>query len=274
MKKILLTGAAGALGSRLRAPMAAMADELVSTDLAASVNDLAANESYRQADLADLALVREMAEGAEMIVHFGAIPDEAPFDDILKNNIVPAYNIWQAAADHGVRRVVYASSIHAVGMHPKTDVIGADCAHRPDGFYGLAKCFAEDVARMYWDKEGVEAVCLRILSCTEPVKNTRAVGSWLSYRDMVHLVERSVSTPVTGFLVAYGVSNNDRSPVDNSAAAVLGYRPQDNAEEFAKDLFASAPTPDPSDPAQMTHGGPFASVELGVSGVSMLKKMG
>jgi uronate dehydrogenase len=127
---------------------------------------------------------------------------------------------------------------------------------------------------MYWDKEGVEAVCLRILSCTEPVKNTRAVGSWLSYRDMVHLVERSVSTPVTGFLVAYGVSNNDRSPVDNSAAAVLGYRPQDNAEEFAKDLFASAPTPDPSDPAQMTHGGPFASVELGVSGVSMLKKMG
>ena len=102
MKKILLTGAAGALGSRLRAPMAAMADELVSTDLAASVNDLAANESYRQADLADLALVREMAEGAEMIVHFGAIPDEAPFDDILKNNIVPAYNIWQAAADHSV----------------------------------------------------------------------------------------------------------------------------------------------------------------------------
>ena len=111
MKKILLTGAAGALGSRLRAPMAAMADELQSTDLPETVGELAANETYRQADLSDLGLVREMAEGAEMIVHFGAIPDEAPFDDILKNNIVPAYNIWQAAAEAGVRRVVYASSI-------------------------------------------------------------------------------------------------------------------------------------------------------------------
>lgn len=274
MKKILLTGAAGALGSRLRAPLAAMADQLLSTDLAAEVGDLADNETYVQADLADFDVVQDMADGVEMIVHFGAIPDEAPFDDILKNNIVPAYNVWEAAARKTVRRVVYASSIHAVGMHPKTTLINSESAHRPDGFYGLAKCFAEDVARMYWDKKGIEAVCLRILSCTEPVTNTRAIGSWLSYRDMVHLVEQSVSTPVTGFLIAYGVSNNDRSPVDNAAAAVLGYRPQDNAEIFANDLLTAAPTPDPHDLSQTTHGGPFASVELGVSGVSMLKKMG
>lgn len=271
MKKIVLTGAAGALGSRLRAPLARMADQLVSTDLAEAVDNVSDNESYTKVDLGDRQAVMDLIEGADMVVHFGAIGDEAAFDDILHSNILGAYNVWHAAHTHGVRRIVYASSIHSVGMYPKTKAIGTDLPHRPDTFYGLSKCFAEDMASMYWDKYGLEAVCLRIYSCSGPVQNARALGSWLSYDDLIQLVERSVDTPITGFTVVYGVSDNDRSPVDNSAASFLGYRPRDNAEQFSGEILAHAPAADPADAGQMCHGGPFATVPLGVSGVQFLK---
>jgi uronate dehydrogenase len=269
MKKLVLTGAAGRLGSYLRAPLSRLCDELVSTDLAPELSDLLPNERYVSADLQDLGRMTDLLQGADMVVHFGAIGDEAPFDAILGANIIGAYNIWEAAHRNSLRRVIYASSIHAVGMHKKTDFIGIDAAHRPDTFYGLAKCFAEDLASLYWDKRGLESVCLRILSCAE-VSNPRAVGSWLSYGDLVLLVERAIDTPVTGFSVVYGVSDNDRAPVDNTLASHLGYRPRDNAEQYAKKIYAQYPSLDPKDPGNMCHGGPFASVPLGMSGVALL----
>jgi len=267
MKKLVLTGAAGRLGSYLREPLSKMADELVSTDIVADFGRTYPGERYVQADVGDLAAIEAILEGADMVVHFGAIPDEAPFDDILHSNIVGAYNIWEAAHRNKVRRVIYASSIHAVGMHPKTDRIGADAAHRPDTYYGLSKCFAEDLARMYWDKLNIEAVCLRIMSCAN-VSGPRSLHMWLSYDDLIQLVQRSVETPHVGFTVLYGVSNNDRIPVDNSAAAFLGYRPKDNAEDHAGTYLADAEAVDVTDRALTTHGGPFATVELGHSGTA------
>ncbi len=270
MKKLVLTGAAGRLGSYLREPLSKLCDQLVSTDLAADVGTLYANESYVRADLADLDAMVDLLAGADMVVHFGAVGDEAPFDTILGPNIIGAYNIWEAAHRNKLRRVVYASSIHAVGMYPKTQFIGTDVPHRPDTFYGLAKCFAEDLAQLYWDKRQLEAVCLRILSCAQ-VGNPRAVGSWLSYDDLIQLVTRAIDTPVTGFTVVYGVSDNDRAPVDNAAASFLGYRPKDNAESHAAGQFAAAGPADPTDPGQMCHGGPFAAIGLGESGLALLK---
>ena len=269
MKKLVLTGAAGRLGSYLREPLSKLCDQLVSTDLAADVGTLYPNESYVTADLADLDAMVELLAGADMVVHFGAVGDEAPFETILGPNIIGAYNIWEAAHRNKLRRVVYASSIHAVGMYPKTQFIGTDVPHRPDTFYGLAKCFAEDLAQLYWDKRQLEAVCLRILSCAQ-VGNPRAVGSWLSYDDLIRLVTRAIDTPVTGFTVVYGVSDNDRAPVDNAAASFLGYRPKDNAESHAASQFAAAGPADPTDPGQMCHGGPFASIGLGESGLAVL----
>lgn len=260
--KLVLTGAAGRLGSYLREPLAKMAGSLVSTDMVEDIGSLYPGETYVKADLADFEAVHRALEGADMVVHFGAIADEAPFEELLGPNFIGAYNVWESAFRHGMRRVVYASSIHAVGMYPKNEFIGTDVAHRPDTFYGLAKCFAEDLGRMYWEKRGLESVHLRILSCAQ-VTNARALGSWLSYGDLVHLVERAIDTPVTGFTVVYGVSNNDRAPVDNSAAHFLGYRPKDNAEQFAAKILAEMPAPDAADPGQMCHGGPFASVPLG-----------
>ncbi|MEM6972834.1 MAG: NAD(P)-dependent oxidoreductase [Pseudomonadota bacterium] len=269
MKKLVLTGAAGRLGSRLRAPLARICETLVSSDIAESVPDLLPNERYVQADLTDLDAMVALMEGAEMVLHFGAIVDEAPFEVLWGPNFMGAYNVWEAAHRGGLRRVVYASSIHAVGMHPKNATIGIDAPHKPDTFYGLAKCFAEDLASLYWDRRGLEAVCLRILSCAD-VTNPRAVGTWLSFGDLERLVLRAVDTPVTGFSVVYGVSDNDRAPVDNSKARHLGYRPQDNAEQFAEAVFAEAGPQDPHDPGNFYLGGPFAKVELGQSGMALL----
>lgn len=269
MKKLVLTGAAGRLGSYLREPLSEICETLVSSDIVDDLGQLYPSEHYQQADLADFEAVSNLLQGADMVVHFGAVGDEVPFEDILGPNIIGAYNIWEAAHRHGLRRVVYASSIHAVGMHPKQDFIGIDAPHRPDTFYGLAKCFAEDLARLYWDKRGLEAVCLRILSCAQ-VTSPRALGTWLSYDDLIQLVLRAIDTPTTGFSLIYGVSDNDRAPVDNSGAHHLGYRPCDNAEKFADAILKTAPPGDPKDPAQMYHGGPFAAIELGNSGLATM----
>lgn len=269
LKRLVLTGAAGRLGSWLREPLTKLADELVSTDIIDDIGKLYDGERYVKADLAELDAMMKVIEGADMVVHFGAIGDEAPFETLLGPNFIGAYNVWEAAHHHGVKRVVYASSIHAVGMYPKNEFIGTDVPHRPDTFYGLAKCFTEDLGRMYWEKRGLESVHMRILSCAQ-VTNARALGSWLSYDDLIQLVTRSIETPVTGFSVVYGVSNNDRAPVDNAKASFLGYRPKDNAEQFAEEILAAEPPMDPQNPGHMRHGGPFASVELGNSGVASM----
>ncbi|WP_108816298.1 NAD-dependent epimerase/dehydratase family protein [Loktanella sp. Alg231-35] len=269
MKKLVLTGAAGRLGSYLREPLTKLCDELVSTDIAEDVGALYPGERYVKADLSDLNAMLEVIKDADMVVHFGAIGDEAAWDDILQSNIIGAYNVWEAAYRCGVKRVVYASSVHAVGMHKKTDTIGLDALHRPDTYYGLAKCFSEDLASLYWDKRGIESVCMRIFSCAQ-ANNARSIGTWLSYDDLIHLVERSIDSPVVGFTIVYGLSNNDRAVVDNSKAGHLGYRPKDNAEVFAKEVFADTPPLDNKDPANLCIGGPFATVELGNSGVAAL----
>jgi len=267
MKKIVLTGAAGRLGSYLREPLSRMCDCLVSTDIADDLGKLYDGETYMKADLASMEEMAKVIEGADMVVHFGAFVDEGPFEQLLGPNFIGSYNVWEAAYQTDARRVVYASSIHAVGMYPKTECIDTEVPHRPDTFYGLAKCFSEDLGRMYWEKRGLESVHLRILSCAQP-NNARALGSYLSYDDLIQLVKRAVDTPVTGFSVIYGVSKNDRCPVDNSKASFLGYRPKDNAEDVATTVLADTPSLDPQDPGHMCHGGPFASVTLGNSGLA------
>ena len=270
MKKLVLTGAAGRLGSYLREPLSELCDNLVSTDLVEKIGSTYSGETYIKADLANFDEVNALMDGAEMIMHFGALSDEDTFDKILSSNIIGAYNVWEAAARNHVNRVIYASSIHAVGMYPKNEHIGINVPHRPDTFYGLAKCFAEDLASLYWDKKQVEAVCLRILSCAK-VTSSRALGSWLSYDDLILLVKRAIDAPTTGFSIIYGVSNNDRTPVDNSEASFLGYKPKDNAEQYADKILRNANKVNKNDPAHIFHGGPFAAVELGKSGKAIMQ---
>lgn len=271
--KLVLTGAAGNLGHELRGALSAMCRELVSTDIKPARTDLLPNETYVLADVAKYDDIAPLLDGADMVVHFGAVVDEMPFETLLGPNFVGAYNVWEAAHKHGLRRVIYASSIHAVGLAETNSGVDTDTPHRPDTFYGLAKCFSEDLGRMYWEKRGLESVCLRILSCTPKPQNVRALGTWLSYADMVQLVVRAVETPVVGFTVAYGVSANTRAAVSNHKVGFLGYKPNDNAEDWAAELFAKAEPADPTDLAQSRLGGPFASVPLGESGIAGIAAM-
>ncbi len=272
-KKIVLTGACGSLGMQLRATLASLADELLSVDIADAPADLLPNETFVQADVSSFDETLPLMVGADMAVHFASIADERPFEELLGPNYLSCYNVWEAGHRHGVRRIIYASSIHAVGMVENAAGAGPDVDHAPDTFYGLAKCFAEDLGKLYWAKRGMESVHLRIASCTSEPQNARALRTWLSFDDLRHLVTRAVQATTTGFTVVYGFSNNDRTPINNTRANFLGYRPKDNAEDWADKLLAEAPTPNPSDPAQMCLGGPFATVPLGESGVAGIKAL-
>jgi|GEM_PF-36450 len=272
-KKIVLTGACGTLGMEIRETLASLADELLSVDIIDAPATLFPNETFAKADCAILDEVLPLMEGANIAVHFASIPDERPFEDLLGPNFLSSYNVWEAGHRHGVQRVIYASSVHAVGMVENAAGADLDVDHAPDTFYGLAKCFSEDLGKLYWAKRGMESVHLRIFSCTKVPQNVRALRTWLSFDDLRHLVERSVTATTTGFTVVWGVSNNDRAPVDNSKAAFLGYHPKDNAENWAETLYAAAQPADPSDQAQLRLGGPFATIPLGESGVAAIKAM-
>ncbi|MCF2904928.1 NAD(P)-dependent oxidoreductase [Octadecabacter sp. CECT 8868] len=272
-KKIVLTGASGTLGMELRGTLASLADELLSVDIAAAPADLLENETFVQADCSNFDEVLPLMEGADIAVHFASIVDERPFEELLGPNYLSSYNVWEAGYRHGVKRVIYASSVHAVGMLENSAGIDTDADHAPDTFYGLAKCFTEDLGKLYWSKRGMESVHLRIFSCTKVPQNARALRTWLSFDDLRHLVERSITTQATGFAVVYGISNNDRAPVNNAKSTFLGYRPKDNAENWAESLIPAGVDVDRTDPAHLLIGGPFATVPLGESGLAGIQAM-
>lgn len=258
--RILITGAAGRLGSRLRTGLAPLADKIRLVDRVA-IGDLQEHEEAATFELDDMAAVIAAAEGVDAIVHFGGAPLEAPWETVLSSNIRGSYNIYEAARKHGVRRVIYASSVHAIGYHPLEAHIDAEAPHRPDSLYGLSKCFVEDLGRLYWDKFGIESVMLRIFSSFPEPADRRMLWSWLSFDDCVRLVEAGLTAPRVGFTVAFGMSDNKVKPVDNRLAGHLGFQPKDTTEPYRAAVEASKPPLDPKAPATTSLGGWF--VDLG-----------
>ena len=257
---ILITGAAGRLGSQLRRGLAPLARQLRLAD-AAPITDPGPQEEARIFDLADEAAVHAACQGVDAIVHFGGVPLERTWDSILNANIRGSYHIYEGARKHGVKRVVYASSVHAIGYHALEDQIDANAPHRPDGLYGLSKCFVEDLGRLYWDKFGIETAALRIFSSFPEPADRRMLWSWLSFDDCVRLVTAALTAPRVGFTLSFGMSDNAVKPVDNRLAAHLGYRAQDTTEAFRAGVEARTPLPDPKAPAVRHLGGWF--VDLG-----------
>ncbi|WP_250474552.1 NAD(P)-dependent oxidoreductase [Caballeronia sp. GAFFF1] len=255
-KRLLLTGAAGNLGRQVRGALAQWADVVRASDIA-PLDDAAAHEEVSSVDLADRDAVMRLVEGVDAIVHLGGISVEAPFDDLIEANIRGTYNIYEAARRHGVKRVVFASSNHAIGFHPVTEVLDADAPQRPDSLYGVTKCFGESLSRYYFDRFGIETVCLRIGSSFEEPKNPRMLVTYLSYRDFIELVRCSLFTNRVGHTVVYGASNNPLKWWDNTKAAFLGFNPQDSSAEFNDRFPVTAPTAERDDPAQRFQGGAF-----------------
>ena len=258
-ERLLITGAAGALGSVLRAGLAPLATRVRLTDRA-EMAPAAAQEELVQAELGDLDAVLRVVEGCDAIVHFGAAPVERPWTEILESSIKGGYNVYEAARRHGVRRVVYASSIHAVGYVRREDGADTDTPHAPDTLYGLSKCFVEDLARLYWTKFGIESACLRINSCFPEPVDRRHLATWLSYRDLVQLVERCLLAERIGYTVVYGISDNRERFFSNEKVRHLGFVPQDSAEDHRARVEAATRPGDPADPAVAHVGGVFCAM--------------
>lgn len=255
-RRILLTGAAGNLGRQLRGALAQWADVVRLSDIA-PLGEAAAHEEHAVLDLADRDGVDALLEGVDAVVHLGGISVDAPFDDLLEANIRGVYNLYAAAQKHGVKRVLFASSNHAIGFHPTTTVLDADSPLRPDSLYGVTKCFGESLSRYYFDRFGLETVCMRIGSSFEEPKNPRMLVTYLSYRDFIELVRCSLFTNRVGHAIVYGVSNNRVLWWDNAKASYLGYRPQDSSAQFEGRFPVQAPTDERDDPAQRFQGGMF-----------------
>lgn len=254
--RILMTGAAGNLGQAMRDRLKANCRVLRLSDRRAFGAAQAAEE-VMLADLADAQAVSHMVHGANAIVHLGGISVEGPFQPILQANIIGMVNLYEAARQHGVQRVVYASSNHVTGFYRQCETIGVDSAPRPDGFYGLSKAFGEDLARFYFDRHGIETACVRIGSAFPEPRDRRMLATWLSFGDLYRLITACLTTPVLGWSVIYGVSANAVTWWDNTGARHIGYVPQDSSDAFREALFASTDAPDLSDPVVQFQGGGF-----------------
>jgi uronate dehydrogenase len=193
-------------------------------------------------------------------VHLGGISTEQPFEAILPANIVGIYNLYEAARRQGVSRIVFASSNHVTGFYRQDEVIGPRDPVRPDGYYGLSKAFGENLARFYFDRYGIESVCLRIGSSFPEPKDRRMLATWLSYDDLERLVVAGLTAPVVGHSVIYGMSDNRATWWDNTAAAHIGFRAQDSSEPFRVDIEARRPAVDRSDRAEIFQGGAFVNL--------------
>jgi uronate dehydrogenase len=258
MTRVLITGAAGNLGGILRHGLKARGYDLRLTDLK-DIADLGADEDFRRLDLRDGVAVASAMAGVDAVVHFGAIPVEDTFGAILEANFRGTYNVFEAARLAGARRVVFASSNHVVGFHRRTSSLDARALHRPDSYYGLSKAYGEDLARLYADKHGIGTLCIRIGSCLPRPGDARHLSTWISERDLIQLVSIGLDAPALHFEVVYGISANDRSWWDNSAALALGYRPQDNSEPFAEEILTRETPEDADDIALQFQGGVFTS---------------
>jgi uronate dehydrogenase len=257
-RRLLLTGAAGGLGREMRPRLKARCDVLRLSDIV-DLGVPAAGEELMPAALEDLAAMLGLLAGVDAVVHLGGVSVEGPFGPILQANIVGAYNLYEAARKHGVRRIVFASSNHVTGFYRQDVVIDARMPVRPDGYYGVSKAFGENLAQFYFDRHGIETVSLRIGSSFPEPKDRRMLATWMSYDDLERLIVASLTAPVVGHSVIYGMSDNTTTWWDNTPARHIGYRPQDSSEPFRAAVQARQPVLDLTDPATLYQGGGFVT---------------
>jgi len=253
-ERILITGAAGSIGTMLRPRMTRPQRFLRLLDIA-PIPHAQPGERVESvtADITDLDAIRHAAQDVDAVIHLGGIASEADWDQILHANIHGTYAVLEAARRAGVPRVILASSNHAVGFHPYSEELVPDYLFpRPDTFYGVSKATNEALGSLYHDRHGMEVLCVRIGACIDRPRNHRMLSMWLSPDDCARLMEALLSTPDPGFRVLWGISANTRNRFSLTEARALGYRPQDDAERYADEL----PPPSATDVNRLV-GGPF-----------------
>lgn len=255
MKKVLITGAAGVIGTAVRKHLSDRYEFR-------SLTRRPAGFPSHVADIANLDAIRPAFEGMDAVVHLAAtISVTSPWEDVLPNNLVGTYNVYEAAKRAGVDCVVFASSNHAVGMYEADwtpgiyalddpRVVDHTAEIRPDSYYGISKAYGEAMGRYYVENHGLRVFCLRIGSVrADDDPRDPSIGSmtswlplspeqlydrlratWLSQRDCAQLIACCLDADHIRFGIYYGISNNPRQFWDIShAREELGYEPRDSA---------------------------------------------
>lgn len=258
--RVLLTGAAGGIGTRLRKMLPPHYSALRLSDLK-TPKDLGAKEEFVAADLSDLSQCEKICEGIDGIVHLGGQSLEAPWETILNANIVGTYNLFEAAKRRGVKRVVFASSNHVIGFYPRSRRIGTDEVLLPDSRYGVSKAFGESVGALYAYKFGLRVLSLRIGNVGDAPGNLRLMSIWLSPDDLMQLIRIGLEHPDLRYEVFYGVSGNDRGWWDNEAAYRYGYKPSGNSEAMREAALEGEKNVKKDPVGEYLQGGWFAAQE-------------
>jgi len=263
MPTILITGAAGRIGTMLRPRLARPGRVLRLLDIVPLAAPAGPAEEAVTASVTDMDAMTAACAGADAVIHLGGVPTEDAWAPILDVNINGTYTVFEAARRAGVPRVVFASSNHAVGFTPRESFPVTDDARPvPDTYYGVSKAAGEALAALYALRYGMDAICVRILSCSERPVNARMLSTWLSPDDAGRLFEACLTAPSPGFRVIYGVSANTRGGwVSLDGARALGYHPRDDAESYAAGLLAAG-EPDLADPVFRYLGGEFTFPSL------------
>lgn len=260
MKRVLLTGAAGGIGTWLRKLLPPIYPDLVLSDIQ-EPKDLLPGEMFVRADISKADEIERACQGVDGIIHLGGRSGEAPWEAILEANIVGCYNLFEAARKAGARRIVFATSNHAVGFYPRTTTIGTDVIPRPDSRYGVSKLFGEGLGAMYAYKHGIGVTSLRIGNVAEKPVDARRLAIWIRPEDLVQLIRIGLERPGLVYEVMYGVSDNRRSWYDNSRARELGYDPKWKSEDHAAEVLAAEPASGKHPVAEFYQGGTFTADE-------------
>lgn len=261
MRRILMTGARGGVGTMLRPLLRQVYAEVVLSDLAAP-DALQPGESFIIADLTKPDEVARACAGIDGILHFGGFSVEAPWDVIHSANILGAINLFEAARVANVKRVVFASSNHAVGFYPRTARIDDKVTVRPDSRYGVSKAFGEALGAFYADKFGMGVTSLRIGNVGLTPLDRRRLAIWLHPEDLMQLCRIGLEHPNVRSETFYGMSANERAWWDNSRALAFGYRPKHRAEDHVATALAHEATRVADPVGDHFQGGPFCSAEF------------
>jgi uronate dehydrogenase len=271
MQRILITGAAGMVATSLRPRLARPDRQLRLLDIRQPERiDLPLDaEEHMLASVTDLDAMTTACAGVDAVVHLGGQSREAGAGEVLQVNAYGAYCVLEAARRAGVRRVVLASSSHAVGFHSRNDFpagteLPADLPVRPDTLYGWSKVAVEAAGRMYHDRYGLDVICLRIGLWFPTPPGLRGLAMWLSPDDGARLIEACLAVESPGYRLIWGISRNTRRWWSLAEGEAIGYVPKDDAEEYAAKIVAKDGEGDwLGDPVLHLVGGQWCEVPLG-----------
>jgi uronate dehydrogenase len=266
-----MTGASGGIGSRLRKLLPPIYKHLVLSDIRPP-DCLAPFEPFIQADLSNLSAVMRATESMDGIIHLGGHSVEGPWQTILQSNIIGTYNLFEAARQNGVKRIVFASSNHVVGFYPRTRRFGTDILPLPDSRYGVSKAFGESLGSLYAHKFGLSVFCIRVGNVSDCPDDERKLSIWLQPEDLVSLIRIGLEREGIIFEVVYGISDNDRAFWDNSRSRELGYLPQGKAENFEKVALDRQSTLPSDEIGAFFQGGSFCSAEFAATFTASTRK--